>query len=126
MAYERGLVDRERAGAEDMIGVHVRHEHVSNRTFRDAANVTPEPLPVRETAAGVDDGDGRAAYHESYVGNGVQIVRRSIFVDTATHVNAGGDLRRRKRLELSRTKQRRRAAQTQSADDCFTAREWSR
>src|SRR5690606_35996812 len=85
--HEGGLIARECVRAEDMVGMHVRHDYVADGSRRRAPNMSTEPLAVREAPAGVHDRDGVAAHDETDIRDGIEIVRRSMLVDAATHVN---------------------------------------
>src|SRR5512138_1562806 len=115
---KRRLIVEERAGTEDVIGMHVRQEHEAYRAVRDAADATAQLRAVRETAARIDHRDGIAADDEANVRNGIEIVRRSNFLSPAAHVNARGDLFNLERFRSHRAEEPRRTAETQASDEC--------
>ena len=59
----------EDARAEDVVGMHVRQDHVADRHIRARPDRAPERLPDPARITGIDDGDGGLSDDHAEIGH---------------------------------------------------------
>ena len=68
MADELRLIRHERSGAQHVVGVHVREDHVAHGSLRDAPDRRTQRCTHRQRAARVDHCDTAVADDEADIG----------------------------------------------------------
>ena len=92
MSDKDGVVLRESRIAEEMVGMNVRVNDVTNRLRRYLAERSEETRALARAAAGVDHGDRVVADNKPNIG-GVALIGRAHHVDIAdVNINAWRDL----------------------------------
>src|SRR5688572_20960758 len=87
MPHELRLVLEESTGAEDVIGMNVRHEHVSDWQVGDLANSRTQPLTIFQTATRIHDRDTLASDDEADVRDRVEVLGASRLMYAPPNVN---------------------------------------
>ena len=114
--HESRFVLQKCARAEDVIRVHVRHQHVANRQLSQVPDAATQPLTVVQTAAAVEHSDAVSPNDESDVCDGVLVLHGGDLIGPTADVDPARDLRGLKRVALiSAATQPGRTAQTEPA-----------
>ena len=97
MPDEIGVVVAEGGGPEDVVGMDVGQDHISDRPIRAGADRCAQRASLREAAAGVDDRHGLIADDEADIGDRVLVRGRRLLVHSVVDKDAGRDFRHRQR-----------------------------
>ncbi len=91
MGDKLGLVLNEGSSAEDVVGMGVGKNDVTDGQRRVLADGCPQTSPILEAAAGIQGGDRAAADDEPDVRDSICIGSGRVFIDAGADENPSGD-----------------------------------
>ena len=92
VADDLGLVLREGGGAQDVVRVDMRQNHIGNRLVRHLADGGPQGQPLFQRPAGVDHGHPLGPDHEPQIGDMAAVGGGCDLLGAAVEIDARGDL----------------------------------
>ena len=115
------LVVLERGCSKDVIGVDVGHHDVLDWELSRLSNGCTQTFAVGQASAWVYDCYRVAADDETYVGYGVIVLWRGVFINAMSDVNPWCNFVRGKRARISRgfLRERSDAAKARACQECL-------